>query len=241
MTEPAFALTSSRHFIRWLAGTGGGLAFSTYGAGKLFLLGAKPDGNLWVFERSFARCMGLGVSADGRSLLLASEFQLLRLDNVMPPVACDPLGADALFAPHQAWITGDCDIHDIRFGGDGAPLFVNTLFSCLATVSPGYSFRPLWRPAFISRLAAEDRCHLNGVALVDGAPRYVTAVSRSDVMRSNWWFPHPPSMHRPAVTRRWPRSSPKPLLLVNLCTPRRTCRSMKLPRSSAVAEPGSRL
>src|SRR5262249_51368419 len=32
-----------------------------------------------------------------------------------------------------------------------------------------------------SKLAAEDRCHLNGLALEDGRPRYVTAVSQSDV------------------------------------------------------------
>lgn len=183
--EPAFVLSSSRHFPQWLAGTGGGLALTTYRAGKLFLLGVKPDGKLSVFERSFARCMGLGVSDDGRSLLLATEYQLLRLDNVLPAGARDPAGNDALFVPHQAWITGDCDIHDIRFDAAGAPVFVNTLFSCLATVSPGFSFRPVWQPAFISRLAAEDRCHMNGLALVEGQARYVTAVSRSDV--SDGW------------------------------------------------------
>ncbi|MFN2169404.1 MAG: TIGR03032 family protein, partial [Anaerolineae bacterium] len=58
---------------------------------------------------------------------------------------------------------------------------VNTLFSCLATTSECYSFAPLWQPPFISRLAAEDRCHLNGLAMAGGAPRYVTAVSQSDV------------------------------------------------------------
>ena len=79
------------------------------------------------------------------------------------------------------WVTGDLDAHDVGFASDGRPLFVNTLFSCLATVSDGHSFRPLWTPPFISRLAPEDRCHLNGLALEDGRPRYVTAVSRSDV------------------------------------------------------------
>jgi uncharacterized protein (TIGR03032 family) len=73
------------------------------------------------------------------------------------------------------------DVHDLAVDGGGHLVFVNTLFSCLATVSQRYSFVPLWRPGFISKLAAEDRCHLNGVALVDGAPRYVTACSRSDV------------------------------------------------------------
>jgi hypothetical protein len=65
--------------------------------------------------------------------------------------------------------------------GLGGVIFVNTLFSCLATVSEKYSFIPLWQPPFISKLAAEDRCHLNGLALRDGQPRYVTAVSQSDV------------------------------------------------------------
>ncbi len=179
--DELFALSASRHFPQWLASTGAALAFTTYRAGKLFLLGVKPDGRLSVFERSFPRCMGLGVSGDGRSLLLASEFQIHRLDNVLPAGGVAPDGSDALYVPHQSWVTGDLDVHDIGFGGDGQPVFANTLFNCLATVSTGYSFKPLWQPPFISRLAAEDRCHLNGLALVDGVPAYVTAVSRSDV------------------------------------------------------------
>jgi hypothetical protein len=63
----------------------------------------------------------------------------------------------------------------------GMPIFVNTLFSCLAAPSDTHSFRVVWKPPFISRLAAEDRCHLNGLALRDGAPAFVTAVSTTDV------------------------------------------------------------
>ncbi len=176
-----FALTSSRHFPSWLASTGGGLAFSTYQAGKLFLLGTKPDGKLSVFERTLARCMGIGVSADARSLLVASEYQIVRFDNVMAGSPPMDSGIDASFVPHQTWITGDVDVHDIGFGADSRPLFVNTLFNCIATVSDGYSFKPLWQPPFISKLAAEDRCHLNGMALENGVARYATAVSRSDI------------------------------------------------------------
>lgn len=179
--EEQFALTSSRHFPEWLAGTGGSLAFTTYQAGKLFLLGVKPDGGLSVFERSFPRCMGLGVSADGRSLALATRNAIQRFDNVLPPGEAGAQGYDAVYAPHVGWVTGDLDVHDVGFGADGRPLFVNTLFACLATVSDDASFRPVWKPDFISRLAAEDRCHLNGLALEDGTARYVTAVSRSDV------------------------------------------------------------
>ena len=85
----------------------------------------------------------------------------------------------------MAYTTGDLDIHDIIVGQDGLPVFVNTLFSCLATVSETHSFKPLWKPSFISQLAPEDRCHLNGMAAIDGKPAYVTAVSQSDV--SDGW------------------------------------------------------
>ena len=61
-------------------------------------------------------------------------------------------------------------------------IFVNTRFNCLATPSDRHSFEPVWRPPFISALVDEDRCHLNGLAMEDGRPRFVTAVSRSDTI-----------------------------------------------------------
>ena len=179
-SEEAFALTTSRHFPEWLASVQHSLAFTTYRAGKAFFIGVKPHSKLSVFERSFSRCMGMGVSENTRSLLISSEYQIHRLDNILPEGTLSADGMDATFAPHQSWVTGDLDVHDIGFGKDGKPVFINTLFNCIATVSDGYSFKPLWKPPFISRYAAEDRCHLNGMALEQGEPRYVTAVSRSD-------------------------------------------------------------
>lgn len=57
----------------------------------------------------------------------------------------------------------------------GRLLFINTTFSCLATLQTGFSFKPLWRPPFISKPVAEDRCHLNGLAMRGGQPTYATA------------------------------------------------------------------
>ena len=65
---------------------------------------------------------------------------------------------------------------------DGRIVFVNTLYNCLATPSERHSFAPLWKPPFISKIVKEDRCHLNGLAMQDGVPRYVTAVSKSDTI-----------------------------------------------------------
>ena len=92
---------------------------------------------------------------------------------------------DAVLVPRNAQTIGDLDIHEVGADRDGRVIFVNTKYSCLATLDLTHSFRPIWKPAFISKLAPEDRCHLNGMAMADGEVRYVTAVSRSDVL-SGW-------------------------------------------------------
>lgn len=185
MTEtPVFTLTTSRGFTGWMAGIGGSIAFTTYQGGKVFLLGLKPDGTLSVFERSFPRCMGLAVSDDGRTLLMATQVQLYRFDNVLAKGQMQGQ-FDAVYAPHQTWITGDIDIHDVGMDAVGRPVFANTLSNCLANISEGHSFRPLWQSPFISRLAAEDCRHLTGLAIEAGVARDVTCVSRSDV--SDGW------------------------------------------------------
>jgi uncharacterized protein (TIGR03032 family) len=176
--KPTFKLTASRQFTSWLAEQRASVAFTTYQAGKLFLIGLKPDGGLSVFERTFNRCMGLW--ADGQSLVMSSLYQLWRFENALEPGQVAN-GYDRVYIPQLAYTTGDLDIHDLAVDGDGRILFVNTLFGCLARPSERHSFVPVWRPPFISRLAAEDRCHLNGLALADGQPRYVTVVSQSDV------------------------------------------------------------
>ena len=182
---PPLELVPSRQFTAWLAEQGLSLAFTTYQSGKLFLLGLQPDGRLAVFERSFNRAMGLAVH--GRQLYLSTLYQLWRFDDALAPGERHE-GCDRLFVPRLAWTTGDLDVHDVAVAADGRPLFVNTLFSCLAAPSDTHSFAPRWRPRFISRLAAEDRCHLNGLAMRDGRPAFVTAVAASDV--ADGWREH---------------------------------------------------
>jgi uncharacterized protein (TIGR03032 family) len=175
---PGLELMGSRQFNSWLAEQKLSLAFTTYQAGKLFLIGLQPDGRLSIFERTFNRCMGLHASA--QTLYMTSLYQLWRFENSLEPGQAHD-GYDRLYVPRMAWTTGDLDIHDVAPGADGKPVFVNTLFGCLATVSETHSFVPLWKPPFLSKLAAEDRCHLNGMAMEAGKPRYVTSVSQTDV------------------------------------------------------------
>jgi len=172
----------SRHFTSWLAGQGVSLAFTTYQASKLFLIGLSPEGELSVSERTIDRCMG--IASTGRSLYVASKWQIWRFENAMNAGERAD-GYDAVYVPKASHVTGDIDCHEMAVDGDGRLVFVNTLFNCLSYLSRDYSFHPAWKPDFISGYVPEDRCHLNGLAIDDGRPAYVTAVSRSD-MADGW-------------------------------------------------------
>lgn len=180
-TQPKLELHPSRTFAPWLASTGSSLGFTTYQAGKIFLIGTNPDTErLSVYERSFPRCMGLGA-APGGTLFLSSLYQLWRFENFLDPGQLQE-GYDAVFVPVEGRTTGDVDIHDVHpLGPDRAPVFVVTRFNCLATLDRKNSFVPVWKPPFIDRIAAEDRCHLNGLAMRDGRPGFVTCVSRTNI------------------------------------------------------------
>ncbi|WP_299645797.1 TIGR03032 family protein [Sphingomonas bacterium] len=179
---PERMLLASQGFTGWLAANDCAVALTTYQAGRLFLLGRRPDGVLRAHERRIDHCQGLWT--DGQSMWASSRAILWRFENDLPA------GPDRRFVPREGRVTGQIDIHDIAVGDRNfhtgetpsiGPIFVTTGYNCLATTSDHGSFRPLWRPPFVSALVAEDRCHLNGLAMRNGRPGFVSAVSRSDV------------------------------------------------------------
>jgi len=183
--EKNIEFISSRHFTSWMAGQGVSLAFTTYHASKLFMIGLSPEGELTVSERTIDHCMG--IASAGRSLYVASKWQIWRFENALG-AGERAEGFDAVYVPKASHVTGDVDCHEMAVDGDGRLVFVNTLFNCLAYLSRDYSFHPAWKPDFISGYTPEDRCHLNGVAIQDGRPAYVTAVSGSDT--ADGWRDH---------------------------------------------------
>lgn len=168
----------TRSFAQLLHGLGVSLLVSTYQAGKLVVLREK-DGLVNTHFRMFDRPMG--VAADGGRFAVGTAAGVTEYRN-MRAVAqrLDPPGVhDAVFLPRLMHVTGNIDIHELAYAGDEL-WFVNTLFSCLCTLDGQNSFVPRWRPPFVSGYAAEDRCHLNGLEIVEGHPRYVTALGVSD-------------------------------------------------------------
>ena len=171
---------ASESFADWLAASGGSLVITTYQAGKVAMIGWNGQ-QVSLVMRDFPKPLGLAV--DGSLLALATRHELLLLANA-PLLAQDAFENrsaryDALFLPRVAYYTGDLNAHDVAFGNDGLWL-VNTRYSCLSTLSQKFSFLPQWKPPFVSEVVPEDRCHINGLAMFEGRPRWVTCLGTTD-------------------------------------------------------------
>jgi len=171
---------ASESFQAWIAQLGGSLCVSTYQAGKVAMIGW--DGRrVTLLMRHFDK--PLGLRAKGNRLVLATRHDLWMFTN-SPLLAHEyfedqPGRYDGLYLPRATYHTGDLNTHDVAFAGDEL-LLVASRFSCLARLSYDFSFQPVWKPDFITDLVPEDRCHLNGLAIREGRPRYVTALGTTD-------------------------------------------------------------
>ena len=167
-----------------LGSAGASVVVTTYKSGHVIFLRRDEHGKLNTEFASYPRPMG--VATAGSRLSIGTGTAIVNMSN-SPALAAGlvpPDVNDAVYTTRSVINTGDVAIHEMAFAGEQL-WFVNTRFSCLCTTDPNYSFVPRWRPPWITGLAAEDRCHLNGLALREGRPRYVTALSQTDT--PNGW------------------------------------------------------
>jgi len=189
------------------------LVVSTYQAGKLILV--RNDGGVLNTHYRDSR-KPMGVAAAPGQLAVGVAGEILFYQNV--PSNCAKLEPkdkthDACYVQRYGHLTGGIDIHEMAFGADGQVWFINTRFSALCTIHGPHSFVPVWKPSFVSSLAAEDRCHLNGLALHNGKPRWVTAHGESD---------------RPAG---WREHKADGGVLIDISTDKVLCRNLSMPHS----------
>jgi len=178
MSQP-FASQHTQSFPALLNYLGVSVLVSTYQAGQLIIL-RNHDDLLNTHFCSLDKPMGLSVYQD--KLAVGTSFQLWEYANlpaagvkVQPPIV-----HDACYLPRSVRVTGDIDGHELAYSDTGELWVVNTRMSCLCTLDSTYSVIPRWRPPFVSAFDLTDRCHLNGLALRDGHPEFVTALGKTD-------------------------------------------------------------
>lgn len=161
------------------------LLVSTYQAGKLAVIGTH-DGKVTFDFHQLDRAMGIAVGPRRIALGARRQIYFLHANHELAP-NLEPRGTrDACWVTRSSFFTGNIHGHELAWGTDGLWV-VNTLFSTLCTLHEDYSFVPRWRPPFIRELAAEDRCHLNGLAMQNGQPKFVTAMSETNT--AGGWRP----------------------------------------------------
>lgn len=176
---PPFACRFTPALADLLAGLNCSLLLSTYQAGKVVILSSDGE-TIRQLPRNFNSPMGVAVDGDRMAVATKHEIVYLVNDARLTPGYPGHAGRyDALFVPRVTHHCGELSVHDMAWTREGL-VGVNTLFSCLFRLDDRFSFVPLWKPGFITRLAPEDRCHLNGLALEAGEPKYVTALGATD-------------------------------------------------------------
>jgi uncharacterized protein (TIGR03032 family) len=155
------------------------IVLSTCQAGKVILLSSK-HGVIHQLPVSFKKPMGIATQGSKLAVACKDEVQLFSKEENQKVGRKSGLSDfDTIFLHRATYYTGTLDIHDLEFG-EGLIWGVNTLFSCLSVFDINYSFRPKWKPSFISGLVPNDNCHLNGMAMKNQLPKYVTSLSQDD-------------------------------------------------------------
>jgi uncharacterized protein (TIGR03032 family) len=182
-----FSCTYSSHVPEILFKLNCSIAVTTYQAGKLVFISAKDEDSIIQLPRTFDKPMGIAVDPIKDKLALACKEEVMVFANsrgLADHYPNAPQKYDALYMPRVTYHTGTLDIHDLYFG-EGNQLFaVNTLFSCIIKLDDDFNFTPYWKPWFVDRIVSEDRCHLNGLAMLNGKPKYATAFNTGNSFQS---------------------------------------------------------
>lgn len=181
---PPFSYTYSPNLPEILTGLGCSLAVSTYQTGKVVLFSPKNNDSLIQLPRNFPRPMGMAVKSNTLAIALNKEILIAaNAPGLAKDYPANPGVYDSFYVPRTSFYTGVLDLHDLAWTDKGL-VAINTAFSCLSTLSHQFSFESIWKPPFITDLIPEDRCHLNGIAVKEGAAKYVTALGTGNTALS---------------------------------------------------------
>lgn len=191
------SIEHDRYLLEWLKDVKHSIIVTSYKTNYIFSIGhamlLEPEQreqlSFWMTQSP--RCMGAAKSDNGQTLWIGNMSYLTKYKKFGDKHPDEGEGYkrtpfDIMYVPRKVHVTSDIDIHDIVVpNGSTTPHFVSAVYSCVCTPSEDHSFKVYWKPPWISKIAAEDRTHLNGLCCVNGQPRYVTAASRTDV-RGGW-------------------------------------------------------
>lgn len=222
--EAVIGFDYTRNFPLWLLEHNCSILISTYKAHKLLCLGIdEKTSKVSLIFTNLLRPMGISYDQITNTIYSSNLGNIVQYENSGLDKHEQWGNFDALFVPKRVDYGSDVDIHDLRVSindNNRKIYYVSASLNSILTVSDHKSFDVFWTPKFISRnpdsklkIFREDRCHLNGLALVDNKPKYVTAacmrdyyyawkehhgegvvidIETDEVVCSGLWAPHSP-------------------------------------------------
>ena len=185
MTKNKLHITFDKEIPKILFENNISVIFSTYQAGRLMIIGSSDGYNIHQIPISYYKPMGIAIEENRIAVAGLNDVSFYTYhDHVINSIKPNKDKLDRMYLYRASYNTSTLDIHDIDFDKTGL-WGVNTLFSCLCKFTLAYNFSPKWKPYFISEILPEDRCHLNGLALENGYPKYVSALSATDT-KGGW-------------------------------------------------------
>jgi len=178
MNKDTHKFEYSDNFAEILATENVSIVLSAYHDAKLIFVSAEGN-QILQSPVGCAKPMGIGVHENKLAVANLDKLTVYAHSERLANLVKGDSHLDTIYFPRTTFYTGPVDVHDISFGRKDI-WAVNTKFSCLVTFDINHSYTPRWKPHFISELRPEDRCHLNGLAMQNGEPAYVTALSQTD-------------------------------------------------------------
>lgn len=175
-----FNITSTPGFAEVLYKNRATLLLSTYQAGRVFVLSSTNGEQLDVQPVRFRKPMGIALHGTRMAVATLNRIEIYAGNETVgknSPMSFQKF--DRFYVPRMGYVSGHLDLHDIHLHDKGV-FAINTQFNCIASFSIEHHFTPRWVPPFIDAMVPEDRCHLNGMAVKDHFPSYVTALGQGN-------------------------------------------------------------
>lgn len=182
-TEKVFSVSYDRLFPSWHNQKKCTILVTSYQSNFVYSLGIEetaPD-TIKIFPLPVMRPMG--IHGDNKTIWVTQTGNIFRYENVGEQETSGH--KHQTYIPQQVFLSADVDIHDLVSCGDEV-WYCSTKFSAVCKPSATKTFEVYWTPPWVTRCdVPEDRCHLNGLCLRDGRPRYVSAAGKTD-FRDSW-------------------------------------------------------
>ena len=198
MNLPVVKIEGNRKFEDYLAALlpdKSIIVISTYRSGSV-LLGSFNDDFGWIWHNWIHEIpSGMSSTRDTLNIATIDSIKSYSLNKIYPFFRSDHVkqnNSDSRTVEISALKvqnTGKILCHEIWSPSHDLSYLVNTRHSALSTLDNGVFNQQYWMPPFISEFVPDDLCHLNGLAIRNSVPAFVTCLAGSNLPRGWRLFP----------------------------------------------------